>query len=206
MTTTINTGELGVAVRAQAYRWLAGIFAREPEPAALRRLAGAEGRDFLALLGSDPALAEGTAAMARVLAERPPAQDDALDLAAAYARLFLGAGGRQAVPPYESYYASGRLCHEATGAMEALLATADLAVTDFAEPPDHAAVELEFMAQLLELGRAAPLAPARFLDTHLAAWLPTFCRDVAQHDRSGYYAAAAGILAGMLESERRRSA
>jgi TorA maturation chaperone TorD len=85
------------------------------------------------------------------------------------------------------------------------------------ERPDHIAIELEFMACLLELERDAAAgiaddrrhrrqvcreAQAAFLQQHLACWAPTFAVLLDNADDSGFYSAAGAFLAALVPAER----
>lgn len=120
-----------------------------------------------------------------------------------YVRLF--AVNPQA-PPYESFYVDPK--RQVTGWITAELARAytemGLAQSpSVQEPPDHVAVELEFMAFLCSLEarvweEEAPEEACQilqsqrdFLDLHLKRWFPAFARQVAAADRDGLYVLAA---------------
>lgn len=62
--------------------------------------------------------------------------------------------------------------------------------------------ELEFVALLLERGDEREAA--RFLKTHLLAWLPDFARRVAQRAATPFYAALAGLTLAACEACQRR--
>jgi TorA maturation chaperone TorD len=85
------------------------------------------------------------------------------------------------------------------------------------ERHDHIAIELEFMARLLNLERQAEesrdvnsteraeicrQAEARFLEEHLAWWAPAFARLLARETSDGFYAAVGNFLAALIPAER----
>ena len=196
--------------RAFVYRWLAGVFARELSVEALAAYRTEEGVALLQHLEGQPALA----GLARQLAMRT-AGEGALgpvagELAGAFARLFLSAGGRRSAPPYESAYTSerGLLFQDATDHMAKRLT--ELALTlprDFPEPPDHIAVQLSVMAELASRGaeRGADQAQEElirmqqsFAETRLIPWAPRFRDDCVAYDRSGFYTAAADSLVAFV--------
>lgn len=192
---------------AELYLWLARVFAREPSPDALAAYRDGEGRRFLLDLAGAAALEDEMAAfLGRADGDDAP-EELAFTLAGAYARLFLGAGGPSAVPPYESVYTSpeGRLFQRAATEMEALLGEHGLSVGGAPEPADHIAVELEFLARLTTEAAAGDAAAAarrrRLLDEHLLVWAPRFCALCIERDRSGHYAGAARLLDGLLRLE-----
>jgi TorA maturation chaperone TorD len=90
-----------------------------------------------------------------------------------------------------------------------------------ADRPDHAALELEFMAYLLTKKRLAragadgdPEAAARaevcddaarsFFRDHLAWWLPAFAAGLRRRAGGGFFAELGRVLAAFVPSERRR--
>ena len=199
--------------RAFVYRWLAGVFARELSVEALAAYRTAEGAALLQHLARQPALAVFVRELLARTAGEGSLQPEARELAGAFARLFLSAGGRRSAPPYESAYTSerGLLFQEAVDRMGENLA--ELALTlprDFPEPPDHIAVQLSVMAELA--GRCEGLAAGEelealvgkqqsFLEARLIPWVPRFRDDCVAFDRSGFYAAAAGALVEFVTSD-----
>jgi TorA maturation chaperone TorD len=128
---------------------------------------------------------------------------DQAGLEAAYVGTFVVASDGVPCLPYESAY----LPREATGWVLAELdreyARAGFSVAPSSkEPPDHAAVELEFMsvlcAQEAEAWRRRSLGEAlerlereaAFLQQHLGRWLPELARRVAERDGGTFYVLA----------------
>ena len=199
--------------RAFVYRWLAGVFARELPVYALAAYRTEEGAALLHQLESLP----GLAVLARELSTRTagegPLDPVASELAGAFARLFLSAGGRRSAPPYESAYTSerGLLFQEAVDRMGESLADLTLSLPrDFPEPSDHIAVQLSVMAELaarcegLAVGEereALVLKQRSFLEARLMPWVPRFRDDCVAFDRSGFYAAAACSLVEFVTSD-----
>ena len=192
--------------RAEVYLWLAGLFARELSDEALAAYRGAEGHALLERLGARSALAPAVARL-RALAERGAAAEPAAKaLAGDFARLFLGAGGRHGVPPYESAYGSerGLLFQEPTTQTAAVIRELDLRVADgFPEPPDHLAVQLSVMAELARREDAAA-RQLWFLESRLLSWIEAFRDDCAATDRAGFYATAAASLAAFALDDAQR--
>jgi putative dimethyl sulfoxide reductase chaperone len=137
------------------------------------------------------------------------------DLATDYARIFLGAGPRQAggAFPYESVYTSpqGLLMQEARDRVVEFYRQEGLQCsTDFHDAEDHIAQELEFVAYLCDkTGQALEeqdddavvhyLHKQRgFIDSHLCAWAPRLCTDVASIAATDFYKAIALITSGYL--------
>jgi len=105
-----------------------------------------------------------------------------------YHRLFLGPA-KPVAPPFESVYADGAAFGPAAVGFLAELREAGLELSvDFRLPPDHVAVQLEYLACLERRAEeasasgdsgAATAWRARsraFADGHLARWLPPFLR------------------------------
>lgn len=102
-----------------------------------------------------------------------------------YHRIFLRPGGREA-PPFESVYRESRVFGSSTaGFLEALREAGLEPMTTFRLPPDHVALEIEFLAHLEARARVAGEGrmheEARewsdrardFVDRRLARWLPS---------------------------------
>lgn len=118
---------------------------------------------------------------------------------AEYERLFIGIK-RPPIWLYESHYMDGRILGPTTFAVNALYTQSGLEV-EGAELPDHAALELTFLAFLArqeylakELSQAKEWEAARklFIKNHAGRWLPGVGQALA---KSGYPAwAAIGLL------------
>ncbi len=129
-----------------------------------------------------------------------------------YMRMFTGPGKPKA-PPWESFYRTEE---------RIIFSAYSLDVRAFyerfglvfehknQEPDDHIGLELEFMAHLCNRcsgthrkengkGCAAALhAQREFLDRHLLAWAPEFCRDVRDGAETGFFAGLAWLTEGFL--------
>lgn len=190
--------------RAIVYRLLSELFARELPAERLGALAeAAEGP--AAAMAQDAAL-RPLFDRIRALGETPPAAER--ELTGAFAFLFLGAGGPQSAPPYESVFTSdsGRTCQAPAAEMARELAALDLHVEQaFPEPADHVAVELAVVAALIESGVPVERQSA-FLKERLNSWLPLFAAACARSDRSGFYSAAAGAAANFVADDLDRLA
>ena len=203
--TTLAVSELSAGERAAVYRWLAGLFAREQTVESLRHYRSAEGRALLGALGEIAPLAPAAESVARSTTDIPEADlpGRALDLAGDFARLFLGVGGRRTVPPYQSFYSSpeGRVMQAPAAAMQGALRQRNRRLAEaFPEPPDHLAVQLSMLAELVETAPAAE--QAAFLDTRLLGWIGEFAARCAAADRTGFYAVAARALADFAVADR----
>jgi TorA maturation chaperone TorD len=129
----------------------------------------------------------------------------------AYASLFLTGAGPLACPPCESaYLRQGGLDAGWIGAtLEGTYARAGLtAVSDL--PPDHAAVELDFLGFLCGQeassweaeDTAAPVRLLRrermFIKQHLGRWFELFAKRLARVDPGGFHATVASSAAAFL--------
>jgi TorA maturation chaperone TorD len=184
-------------------------------------------REAAALVRSDSA----AVAHPLGLGERPLAD---LDPAAVLARLPADTGALNAIyeqtfgllvssncPPYETEYINSKFTFQRSQGL------ADIAgfysafglepSTAHPERHDHLALELEFMAFLLDLERRAAEddaddcaeriavcrdAQRKFLAEHLIWWVPTFARLLSLQDRGGYYNAVSQFLAALMTAER----
>ncbi len=190
------------------YRLSGGLFLY-PDEGRLRRLqAEAE-----ALCRQSPSLA--------VFAFFGPWQRmlDALRMGAAeeiqneYTRLFLI---NPEAPPYESFYLDplGQAGGLAAAQLAREYAEAGLELSPFLkEPPDHAAVELEFMAFLCDGEAQAWTAGVpeeamqilsrqrRFIAGHLGRWVPSFARRIIRPRPAGFYALVAGAAEAFVHHD-----
>ena len=175
------------ARREVVYRLLSDLFAQPATSDKISHLAKVTGEDQLGhegLLG--PLLAQ-----IQVLSQHPDSA--ARDLLAEYVFLFLGAGGPQSVPPYQSPFtdAHGRVCQQPAADMEMHIRQLGMHVQDdYPEPADHIAIIFAVAAELIASGVTTARQTA-FIEDHLAGWLPAFCTACTRNDRHGFYAVLA---------------
>ncbi len=129
-----------------------------------------------------------------------------LELERDYTRLFFASKPRLAYL-FESVYREGKLMQESTFEIARLYADAGLKLTeDFRLPPDHIAVELEFLSFLLfkeiegaknEDSRQVEYArelQTQVLNEHLRAFAQNIGERVAEHARTDFYRTVALVL------------
>ncbi|MEE8470837.1 MAG: molecular chaperone TorD family protein [Dehalococcoidia bacterium] len=121
-----------------------------------------------------------------------------------FVRLFRGVRrGLSPPPPYESVYVDSGFVHgPSTDQVKREYQQFNLTGHD-GEPPDHLALELDFMRFLCEkeaeawqndqLPRDLLEAEQRFLDEHLARWVPAFCANIRESCRTGFYSGVADV-------------
>lgn len=137
------------------------------------------------------------------------------DLAAEYARIFLGMS-RSPVAPYESVYTSetGLLMQEARDEVLAHYRREGFAVDEAVNlPEDHIAFEFGFMAGLTRKTAAALDAgnddeaqrlldvQAAFVADHLTPWVPALTDDVAARAKMGFYRGLASLARDFVAAE-----
>ncbi len=132
-----------------------------------------------------------------------------------YVRVFMANPDYAPCLPYESVYVEvggspGWTAVEVERAYAAGLALA----SSLREAPDHAAVELEFLAFLckreasawdardLAEGMEALKRQATFLEEHLSRWFPVFARRIAEQHSSELYAAVTRAAQAFMTHDR----
>jgi TorA maturation chaperone TorD len=140
-----------------------------------------------------------------------------LDLAIEYAGLFLGVRRVPAHPSESAYFSEGQLIMQQPRD-EVLKLYRSMGVdksSQFKEPEDHIALELQFMTHLCEkTNEALQNADFReakrclevqrdFLRKHLGQWVPDLAADVLKSARHGFYKAIAKITKGYVEEDEK---
>lgn len=133
------------------------------------------------------------------------------DLAADYAKTFLGAGNAQgnAAFPYESVYTSPKrvMMQDAWNQVCEIYEAKGLTRTDEAGDllEDHIAMEMEFMAYLCDetsqyTETLSGLEEQReFLNKHLLNWAPEFCLDIKDCADTEFYRMVGQLTTGFLQ-------
>ena len=144
------------------------------------------------------------------------AGDDALEaLAIEYTRLFIGPGGH--IAPYAAIYLGGEgasLWGPETVWVKGFIENAGFHYRpDYHDLPDHIAVELEFMQEILareakalnkgdgDEAEALRRIEEEFLTRHLVKWVPEFCRRIEGEAELPLYKAIAVLTRDFLFSE-----
>ena len=192
-----------VILRSNCYKLLAGCF-YEPDEGLLLGERVCENLENL-LREYAPEAAAAASAMAAALGGQ---SEEALRVD--YAALFVGPFTLIA-PPYGSVYLDKgrRVMGDSTLQVLRFYQDAGLAV-EIDEPPDHVAVELEFLyyladreASALAAGREGEAAElremqARFFFTCFGPWVYEFCRVIRRGTANPFYLALADCLGGFL--------
>lgn len=124
-----------------------------------------------------------------------------------YVRLFISSRHGVAVPLYQSCYAydGAPLMGPPALGMQERLAAIGLTLSDTApEPPDHLAVELEYLYFLLHKGWTDPDAAytaeaAVFAEIELGTWIDAFAARVARATHPALFAPAAVLTKAVID-------
>jgi len=139
-----------------------------------------------------------------------------IELAAEYASLFLNAGPSPVYLVESVYLGKHHLLYEEPY-FEVLDAYKSLGFEKsptFKEPEDHLAVELEFMAKLIDLtiqsleennleyAKGYLKLQKEFLDEHLIKWVPQLCQKLEEASSNRFYKGLAKLLQGFIKTEQ----
>jgi TorA maturation chaperone TorD len=195
--------------RSNTYGFLALIFRTETTANMLKRIKDPEFLDALSEMGE---------AFEDDFLQRP--EDELIeDLAVEYARLFIGPGKH--ISPYESVQHErddgdwGQLWGADTVAVKKFIETAGLEYkTEYTGLPDHISVELEFMSEVIKREASAwkdndregalycLKIEKKFIEEHLAGWVPVFCDKVIEQAEFSFYRGIAKLTKSFLENEQ----
>ncbi len=181
--------------RANMYRLLSRVFAREADETLLEKLDGMSFPKAKGLLGA------GYEMLKSYLASRG---DNAVEeLAVDYAGAFLAAGkadGAAAIPVQSLYGPERLFMQESWESARGWYARYGLGSADEDMMDDHLATELEFMAYLC--GNADVTEQKAFLEEHLINWLPAFFADLEKFAKTDFYKAAGKMALGFVTMEK----
>ena len=178
--------------RAQVYWWLSSLIAAELDEKQLQVVFGKDINAFLEALAVEENLSDAVSLLKQSIDGLRTREDVQLELAADYAKLFLGTG-KQGALPYASIYLSkdGLLMQEPHHQMIKLLQDNGFAqAEDFNEPADHLAIILDFMGNLA-VKEIDDSVQKKCLKDMLLSWLSQWQKNTTKHDDFGFYAAAA---------------
>ncbi|NQV84032.1 MAG: molecular chaperone TorD family protein [Rhodospirillales bacterium] len=191
--------------RSHLYGFLAAVFRTEPTVELLAEIRKAPFQDALKAVGSDLADSLSGASEKKLLE----------DLAVEYARLFLGPGNH--VAPYAAIYLAGdgaSLWGPETIWVKQFIEAAGFEYkADYFDLPDHIAVELEFMQEIaaneaaalerqdLQHAETLQRIEEEFVTTHMAKWVPKFCRQVQNRAELPFYRVMACLTEDFIGSE-----
>jgi TorA maturation chaperone TorD len=196
--------------RSQGYWLLSRLFLELPTPARLTEL-----QDALACVENDSGLFRTDVAFLHDAVREAMTVPGAMAAAVEYTRRFVAASqGSQEPLPFESHIREGCLPGEATGNVRALAAEWGYGeVAPESGSPDHLGAELRLMALLCHDERTAWLTgdlalaieslrrQSRFLNDHLAPWVPDYCAALATRAGNSYVQAIARITASTLRAD-----
>ncbi|OED43904.1 hypothetical protein ACH42_08905 [Endozoicomonas sp. (ex Bugula neritina AB1)] len=188
--------------RAQVYWWLSSLIAAELDEKQLQILFSKDINTFLEALAEESELSDAVSKLKQSIYGLRTREDVQLELAADYAKLFLGTG-KQGALPYASIYLSkdGLLMQEPHHQMVKLLHDNGFAQAEgFNEPADHLAIILDFMGNLAVKDMKASIQK-HCLNEHLLSWLPRWQKDAEKHDIFGFYAATALLILEFIKMD-----
>ena len=141
------------------------------------------------------------------------------DLAVEYARLFIGPGKH--ISPHESVHHKredgrwGQLWGPSTATVKRFIESAGLSYqSEYTGLPDHISVELEFMQQVTlaeekawddgdrNLALACLEKQKKFIEEHLAGWIPAFCEKIIKEADFPFYRAIAELTQKFIAFEK----
>lgn len=193
---------------AHLYNFLRQVYLSEPSKQLIRNIMSID------TLLNDDGLSDGLSLMIKDAQQNKERLDEWLEeLAAEYARLFIGPKNTPAIP-YASFYLSESraLMTDETIAVRQSYLDAGMQVKALhAIPDDHIGIELEFLFYLtnkiIELhesgmdGDAARFYEMReiFLRNHCTLWFPELARRIIDNTGSAFYKGAALLLKDCVE-------
>ncbi|MFQ5925040.1 MAG: molecular chaperone [Dehalococcoidia bacterium] len=143
-----------------------------------------------------------------------PPEELLIALGVEFTRLFRGLNRfHSPPPPYESVYVdSGLVYGPSTDQVTQTYRRFRLKGQNN-EPPDHIALELDFMRFLCQRealawqtekgGQDLLKEEDAFLKEHLAGWVPALCQNIRRFDTSGFYDGLADVTEGWICCDRR---
>lgn len=192
--------------RADVYRFFSLVYIREPDAEFISSLRDAETAKTFKALGFD--IEAGIKGIGEEKVEE--------ELLVEYTRLFIGPA--PAVSVYESVWVeeSGSLWGKVTSEVKRLVESSGLKYKpSWTGLPDHIGVELELMQKVIEGEALAREAgdegkvrvhlefEQRFMEEHIAKWIPSFCEKVIAKAKLPFYSEIAALTAGFIDFDRK---
>ena len=210
--------------RRSIYAFLARVFEKEVSITFLKQCTSKENPLLQMASNDNPAEGEGDKELGEGFREltkylngtsRKDLTSTKLELDIEYANLFLGVKGKPPHPSESVYTTEDHLLMQKARdeVMFAYRAAGVDKVTEFREPEDHIAIELQFMAFLCEKTARAFKARNRmdvekflkmqedFLIKHLSLWVPGLTKDILESGTVEFYRGAAKILDGFVKAD-----
>ncbi len=196
--------------RAEIYWWLSSLLSKELTQQELDNYHTPEIRSFLSGLGENETLAPAVEKLVDALNRLQDRDDAQLELSADFCQAFLATDKSSALP-YASIYLTKEknLNGKPAEEMAALMTEHHVSVgSEFNEPADHIAIELDFMGHLViksnELEQQAHMEEAlakqgEFLDQHVLTWIPQFSERCNQVDDFGFYSSLCELVVRFCE-------
>ncbi len=195
--------------RAMIYGFLAAIYRQEVSSGLLKQIKDPQFLKVLSNLGVD--LNNGFF--------QKPEHELLQDLAVEYAHLFVGPGKH--ISPHESVHHKrddgqyGQLWGPSTAEVKNFIESSGLEYQpEYTGLPDHISVELEFMQQVLQREEQAWQSDdketallcleneKKFIEEHLARWVPIFCEKVINETELLFYREMAALTKNFIEFEK----
>jgi TorA maturation chaperone TorD len=194
--------------RSSIYGLLAAIYRQEVSSDLLQQIKGPQFLGVLTKLGIE--LNNGFF--------KTPEKELLEEMAVEYARLFVGPGKH--ISPHESVHhkrddgQNGQLWGLSTAEVRNFIESSGLKYeSDYKGLPDHISVELEFMQQVTQREETAWIEKddgiagqclkneKKFIEEHLARWIPDFCEKVIKEAYLPFYREMAKLTKTFIEFE-----
>jgi TorA maturation chaperone TorD len=101
------------------------------------------------------------------------------------------------VPPVESFHSEGTNAPDTV--MDSYLDAGLTFDEEYETVPDHISLEFLFMGYLIDTDNRR--LQQKFLEEHIANWVPYYCEQVMQEAKTLFYREIAGITKDFVESE-----
>ncbi|MGF1765185.1 molecular chaperone TorD [Aliivibrio kagoshimensis] len=200
--------------RAEIYWWISSLLAHELTVEQLESYYKSDIQQFLSELGETPELSASITQIKNSIAALQLREDAQLELSADFCGLFLTTP-KSAALPYASMYRgdSQQLNGQPAQEMMEWLKKFDIAQkSDFNEPTDHIAIQLDFLGNLILLSNqsddetsfeALMQQQLLFINQQLLSWVPAFSQECVERDSFGFYASITAFLLAFIDLDKR---